>query len=86
MTLPFTERCVLLTGAGGSIGAALAKEILQHNPRALLLLDHSEGNLHQIQFELSRILPAAVTAAPFWGTLLIAPCLRNFSRKNGLKS
>jgi FlaA1/EpsC-like NDP-sugar epimerase len=55
MTLPFTERCVLLTGAGGSIGAALAREILQHNPRALLLLDHSEGNLHQIQFELSRI-------------------------------
>lgn len=58
MTLPFTERCVLLTGAGGSIGAALAKKIIQHNPRELLLLDHSEGNLHQIQFELGRIAGA----------------------------
>jgi FlaA1/EpsC-like NDP-sugar epimerase len=55
MTLPFTERRVLLTGAGGSIGAALAKEIIRQNPGALLLLDHSEGNLHQIQYEVGRV-------------------------------
>ena len=55
MNLPFTERCVLLTGAGGSIGAALAKAIIQQNPSSLLLLDHSEGNLHQIEYELSRL-------------------------------
>ncbi len=58
MTLAFTERCILLTGAGGSIGAALAKEIIQQNPSELLLLDHSEGNLHQIHYELSRIAGA----------------------------
>jgi FlaA1/EpsC-like NDP-sugar epimerase len=58
MTVPFTERRVLLTGAGGSIGAALAKEIIRHNPIALLLLDHSEGNLHQIQYEVSRVAGA----------------------------
>jgi FlaA1/EpsC-like NDP-sugar epimerase len=54
MVFPFTDRRVLLTGAGGSIGAALAREILTQKPRSFLLLDHSEGNLHQLNFELSR--------------------------------
>jgi FlaA1/EpsC-like NDP-sugar epimerase len=63
MTLPFTERRVLLTGAGGSIGAALAKEIIRQNPGALLLLDHSEGNLHQIQYEVSRVAGAGRCSA-----------------------
>jgi FlaA1/EpsC-like NDP-sugar epimerase len=48
MIVPFTERRVLLTGAGGSIGSALAVEIAGQNPRSLVLLDHSEGNLHQL--------------------------------------
>ena len=63
MTLPFTDRCVLLTGAGGSIGAALAREIIQHGPRSLVLLDHSEGNLHQIDTELSEVPGGAVRSA-----------------------
>jgi FlaA1/EpsC-like NDP-sugar epimerase len=63
MTLPFTDRCVLLTGAGGSIGAALAREIIQHGPRSLVLLDHSEGNLHQIDTELSDVPGGAVRSA-----------------------
>jgi FlaA1/EpsC-like NDP-sugar epimerase len=53
MNIPFTERCVLLTGAGGSIGSALAKAIIRQEPRCLILLDHSEGNLHQINFDRS---------------------------------
>jgi len=48
MNNPFAERCVLLTGAGGSIGSALAKAIIQQGPRSLILLDHSESHLHQI--------------------------------------
>ncbi|HXJ91770.1 MAG TPA: polysaccharide biosynthesis protein, partial [Terriglobia bacterium] len=53
MLLPLTDRRVLLTGAGGSIGSALAREILTQKPEALFLLDHSEGKLHQLNFELS---------------------------------
>src|SRR5580704_9095003 len=52
---PITDRCVLLTGAGGSIGSALAGEIVKLRPRSLILLDHSENNLHQIDFDLSAL-------------------------------
>jgi len=55
MNNPFAERCVLLTGAGGSIGSALAKAIIRQNPRSLILLDHAESHLHQIDFDLSSL-------------------------------
>jgi FlaA1/EpsC-like NDP-sugar epimerase len=66
MNTAFTERCVLLTGAGGSIGSALAKAILTCSPRSLILVDHSEGNLHQINFELS-LLPGSRVVYPIVG-------------------
>src|SRR5208283_2829348 len=68
MNLPFTERCVLLTGAGGSIGSALAKAIIRHRPQSLILLDHSEGNLHQINFALS-VLPGGHVVSPIIGDI-----------------
>jgi len=55
MNNPFDDRCVLLAGAGGSIGTALAKAILRQHPRSLILLDHSESHLHQIDFDLSSL-------------------------------
>jgi len=68
MNIPFTERCVLLTGAGGSIGSALAKAIIGLRPRSLILLDHSEGNLHQIKFDLS-VLPGRHVLFPVVGSI-----------------
>lgn len=46
-------KTVLLTGAGGCIGSALAHEILSGKPRELLLLDHSEQALYQLGQSLS---------------------------------
>jgi len=46
-------RTILLTGAGGSIGSALAKTAIRLEPRLLLLLDNSERNLHEIDSELA---------------------------------
>jgi FlaA1/EpsC-like NDP-sugar epimerase len=51
----FEERSVLLTGAGGSIGSALAKAIIAQRPRSLVLLDHSEQNLHHFDLDLSAL-------------------------------
>jgi len=55
MNDPYIDRSVLLTGAGGSIGSALANAIVEHRPRSLILLDHSECNLHQVEFALSAL-------------------------------
>jgi FlaA1/EpsC-like NDP-sugar epimerase len=43
---------VLVTGAGGSIGSELCRQIKGFGPSALYLLDHDESNLHRLQMQL----------------------------------
>lgn len=46
------DRIVVVTGAGGSIGSELCRQILAQSPRSLLLIERSEVQLFQIEQEL----------------------------------
>lgn len=48
---------VLVTGAGGSIGAELCRQLVRFKPSRLLLLDSSEYNLFSVQHELAGLSP-----------------------------
>lgn len=48
------NKAVLVTGAGGSIGGELCRQIIKFSPRSLVLVDSSEHALYQIYEELKR--------------------------------
>jgi len=58
-------KTILLTGAGGFIGSALAEAIVRLKPGHLILLDHSERNLNEIDLKL-----AANTARDLYTSVL----------------
>lgn len=71
------ERCirdqvVMVTGAGGSIGSELCRQIVATGPTTLLLFDHSEFNLYSIHSELElrvRRESLAVRLVPILGSI-----------------
>ncbi|RRV12922.1 polysaccharide biosynthesis protein [Stutzerimonas xanthomarina] len=66
------NKVVMVTGAGGSIGSELCRQILANKPRTLLLFEHSEFNLYSIHIELERSIERAslpVRLVPIMGSI-----------------
>ena len=67
------KKTVLITGAGGSIGSELSKQVLNLKPKKLIILDSSESSLFRIQQELFKITKKKFQIV----TSLISICEKN---------
>lgn len=53
VTATLRDRVVMVTGAGGSIGSELCRQIAAYNPKRLLLVEQAEGSLFTIEQEMN---------------------------------
>lgn len=52
-----TDKTVLVTGGGGSIGSEICRQVALHNPKQLIIVDIYENNAYNIQLELKKKYP-----------------------------
>ncbi|CAI8863047.1 putative polysaccharide biosynthesis protein EpsC [Bacillus sp. IT-79MI2] len=50
-----TNKVILVTGAGGSIGSEICRQIAHFNPKQLILLGHGENSIYSIEMELKEL-------------------------------
>lgn len=66
---PIMRKVILITGAAGSIGSELSRQIMDYEPRKVILVDNNESGLHDMYVELHtqhphiEMIPALVDVA-----------------------
>ena len=70
-------KTVLVTGAGGSIGSEICRQVLRHNPRQLILLGRGEGSIYEINRELQAQAEYKVQVVPY---------IMNIANKEGMEA
>lgn len=73
-------KCVLVTGAGGSIGQELCRQIAQFAPARLLLLGRGENSIFEIDSELRDTYPK-LTAAPVIADIRDEACMQRLGAR-----
>lgn len=79
------DKVVMVTGAGGSIGSELCRQILSQHPKRLVLFDHSEFALYTIDFELRGIAQRTEIVAGL-GSVLDGALLSTTMRRHGVQT
>lgn len=79
------SRSILITGAGGSIGSEICRQILRGRPDKLVLLDHAEYSLYHIEQQLSELAEGIEpedrpTVIPVVGSMLNEMLVRSLIR------
>lgn len=77
-----TDRTVLVTGAGGSIGSELCRQVSGLEPERLILLGHGENSIFSIQQELARHFPHIPVHAVIADVKNASQIERTFERYN----
>ena len=75
---------VCVTGAGGSIGSELCRQILRLSPKSLVLLERSEPALYAIHQELQQRLPAELSLVPVLGNAADAALVQRCFSEQGV--
>ncbi len=69
-------RTVLVTGAGGSIGSEICRQLCRYSPREIILLGRGENRIHAIFHELT----------PEFPDIELTPCICNFTNEAHVQS
>jgi len=69
LSLNITNKVVMVTGAGGSIGSEMCRQILLLRPQALILFERSELALYSINQQLLRIAMPSTKILPMLGSV-----------------
>lgn len=59
-----TDKVILVTGAGGSIGSEICRQVMKFEPRKLILLGHGENSIYTIDMELSKKIGDSMEIIP----------------------
>jgi len=78
------DQVVLVSGAGGSIGSELCRQILRLRPRRLVLLERSEPSLYAIEQELLRALDPGVEILAVLGSVANRPFIERLLRQQAV--
>ena len=78
LKIKITDKVVMVTGAGGSIGSELCRQVIFLKPKKLILFENSESSLYQIEQELININMSDIEIYPVIGSV------RDLKRMKGI--